>query len=109
MLALGAVNPDGCSVVNHDGICRDLAGGGAGGHRYISRVEAGHVGLNVANRLAGVVEGRLCHRVVASHELELHHIAHARLDVVGRVHQRVVSCANRNNLDLLCCVRVKQC
>jgi len=105
VLALGAVQPDGLGVINHDGVSGYHARllGRSGG--LVAGVEAGDVGHHGADGSAGLVESRLCHGVVACNELELHHLARAGLDVVWRVHEGVVGGGDSDNLDFLCCGR----
>lgn len=105
VLALGAVQPDGLRVVDHDGVGGDharLLGRGCG---LVAGVEAGDVGHDGADGSARLVECRLCHGVVACHELELHHLARVGLDVVWRVHERVVGSGDGDDLDFLRCDR----
>lgn len=83
VLALGAVQPHGVGVVDHDGVDGHLAHGGAGGKGNIAGVDAGDVLDEVVDGRARVVEGGLGDGVVAAHELELDGIADGGLDVVG--------------------------
>lgn len=103
MATLGAVDPQRSGVVDLDGVGGDHAGGLRGSDGHVARVEASHVGHDAVDGPAGLVEGRLGHGVVTGNELELNHIAHSGLDVVGRVDQRVVGGADRHDLHLLCC------
>lgn len=84
MVAVGlrAVEPDGLGVLDDD-LEHVGALGVVGG-----KVEPGEearvvVGLGVHERLAGVVEGRLGHRVVLGRKVPLDHVAHLGHDVVG--------------------------
>ena len=83
MASLRAVEPDGRRVINHDCVCRCRGRGARYGHE--ARVET-HCTRGVQrDRLAWLRKGGLCDGVVVGCELELHHIADVRLDVVGRV------------------------
>lgn len=103
----GAVQPDGVGVVDTDGVNWDLAHGGAGGERNVTRVDAGHVLHGLADGLARVVEGRLCNGVVATHEHELNHVASTSGDFVGREDGSVL--ANADSVDGLSIDTSKHC
>lgn len=101
MASLGAVDPERGGVVDLDGVGGDHASGLRGSDGHEARVEASHVAHDAVDGLARLVEGGLGDGVVASNELELHHVACSGLDVVGRVGQRVVGGADRDDLHLL--------
>lgn len=81
MLGLRAVDPYWRRVVDHDGICWRCRGRSR--HRHEARVETRCAGLVQSDRLAWLGEGGLRDGVVVGRELELHHVADVRLDVVG--------------------------
>ena len=83
MATLRAVEPDGRCVINHDGVCRCRGRGARYGHE--ARVETHRAWGVQRDRLAWLREGGLCNGVVVGRELELHHVADVRLNVVGRV------------------------
>lgn len=62
MRLLGAVEPDGLCVVDHER--KDGHGGGAGGDGHVAGFEAGYVGLDLVDGSAGVGEGGLDDGVV---------------------------------------------
>ena len=57
VLALRAVEPDGRGVVERDGVCRQV--GRSCRDRHEAGEQAGGVGLDVVDGLAGLVKGRL--------------------------------------------------
>lgn len=102
MTTLRAVDPQRSGIVDLDGVGGDHASGLRGRDGHVAGVEASHVGHDAVDGPARLVKGRLGHGVVAGNELELNHIAHSGLDVVGRVDQGVVGRADRDDLHLLC-------
>lgn len=105
VLALGAVQPDGLGVVDHDAVGWDHAGILGRGGGLVAGVEAGDVAHNGIDGLAGLVKRRLCDGVVACHKLELDHLTRVGLDVAWRVHEGVVHGGDGDDLDFLCCGR----
>lgn len=73
MFCLAAEQPHRLLVLDHDGVSGNHALGHASLYRLVARVDASDVRHNVANGHTRVVEGRLCHCVVASPELKLNH------------------------------------
>jgi hypothetical protein len=82
MGCLRAVDPDGCGIVDGDGVRGGISGTRCYGHE--AGVKASDIAVH-AYGLAWLVKGGLRNSVVASSELELHHVAHSGLDIVGRV------------------------
>lgn len=82
--ALGAVEPDGAGVVDHDAVDGDLTRlhGVHGGD--VASVDTDGRSVNGRDGSAGLVEGGLGDGVVSSHELELDHGADGGGDLVGR-------------------------
>ena len=81
MLALRAVEPDRRRAVDHHGVGWHL--GCPHRHGLEAGEEARGVRHDVVDGNARLGEGGLGDGVVASHELELDHVAHGGLDVVG--------------------------
>lgn len=93
---LRAVDPDGGGVVDGDGVCGGIGGASCDGD------EAGEETSDVAvhgDGLAWLVEGGLGDRVVATGELELHHVSHGSLDIVGAVGDGTARGANGDDMD----------
>lgn len=84
MGSLRAVDPDGGGIVDGDGVRGSISGTGCYGHE--ARKKASNIAIH-ADGLAWLVKGRLRDSVVASSELELYHVAHCSLDIVGRVRE----------------------
>lgn len=103
---LCAVDPKRVGIVDLNGVCGNLAHRGTRRHRHVARVETGDVAHDGVNRRAGLVKSRLRHGVVACHKLELHHVAGGRRDGTRGVDQRVVGCADSDDLDPLCCTEI---
>lgn len=85
MLTGCAVEPQRCSVVDHDGVSGDLELGSAGldGHR--ARVDTGDATVDLVDGRADVVEVGLGDGVCAGPELELDHVTGSGLDLLGPV------------------------
>ena len=106
MLALGAVDPEGVRVVDHDGEDGDLAHGLAGGDGLVARVDSEDALVDGRDGQARVVKVGLRHRVVAAAELELDHGADGGGDLLRRELERAVGGADRDDLDIDGCESV---
>lgn len=100
MLALGAVQPHGFGVLNHDGVGRDHALGGTGSDGLVAGEEASDGGVVLVDRSARVVKVGLDDAVVTSTELELDHVASGGLHVVRREDELALGARDGNDVDI---------
>jgi hypothetical protein len=94
---LRAIDPQWFCIVDEDSVGGDRRSRSVDGH------ETGEDACDVrvhGDRLAGVVEGRLCDGVVLWHELKLDHVSNCRGDVVGRVDIGAIGVANGDDMDI---------
>lgn len=97
MGALRAVDPDRSEVLDGNSVRGSVGSVSSDGHE--ARVEAGDIAVH-ADGLARLVEGGLSNGVVSCGELELHHISHGSLQVVGGEAEAAGLGANGDDVDI---------